>query len=136
MGTNDPLYSHIDAIVHRILDGFTDDLTIFDEAREKLERFLAEEEQAAEAEHPVDRRWRSTRPIATRWPRSSPKSEIERRIEMYPVPNFLAWFLRQQWIGTLQDVYLTQRRGKRAVGAEHRDARGPRLERAAEAHQG
>jgi hypothetical protein len=36
------------------------------------------------------------------------KSEIERRIEMYPVPNFLAWFLRQQWILTLQDVYLTQ----------------------------
>jgi len=49
MGTNDPLYSHIDALVHRILDGFTDNLAIFDEAREKLENFLAAEEQAAEA---------------------------------------------------------------------------------------
>ena len=26
---------------------------------------------------------------------------------MYPVPNFLAWFLRQQWIATLEEVYLT-----------------------------
>jgi hypothetical protein len=27
---------------------------------------------------------------------------------MYPVPNFLAWFLRRQWIRMLEDVYLNQ----------------------------
>ena len=107
MGTSDPLYSHIDAIVHRILDGFTDDLTIFDEAREKLERFLAEEEQAAEANiqstaDEIDQTDRKEMAAMVA------KSEIERRIEMYPVPNFLAWFLRQQWVNTLQDLYLTQ----------------------------
>jgi hypothetical protein len=107
MGTNDPLYSHIDALVHRILDGFTDDLTIFDEAREKLEKFLAEEEQAAEANiqstaEEIDQHDRREMAEVVA------KSEIERRIEMYPVPNFLAWFLRQQWIVTLQDVYLSQ----------------------------
>jgi len=106
MGTNDPLYSHIDALVHRILDGFTDDLAIFDEAREKLERFLAEEEQAAEANiqstaEEIDQTDRKEMADVVA------KSEIERRIEMYPVPNFLAWFLRQQWIGTLKEVYLT-----------------------------
>jgi len=107
MGTNDPLYSHIDALVHRILDGFTDDLTIFDEAREKLERFLADEEQAAEANI------QSTAVEIDQTDRKEmaeivAKSEIERRIEMYPVPNFLAWFLRQQWVRTLQELYLTQ----------------------------
>jgi len=107
MGTNDPLYSHIDALVHRILDGFTDDLTIFDEAREKLERFLADEEQAAEANI------QSTADEIDQTDRKEmaeivAKSEIERRIEMYPVPNFLAWFLRQQWVRTLQELYLTQ----------------------------
>ena len=106
MGTSDPLYSHIDALVHRILDGFTDDLTIFDEAREKLERFLAEEEQAAEANiqstaDEIDQTDRKEMAAMVA------KSEIERRIEMYPVPNFLAWFLRQQWVNTLQDLYLT-----------------------------
>jgi hypothetical protein len=107
MGTNDPLYSHIDALVHRILDGFTDDLTIFDEAREKLERFLADEEQAAEANiqstaEEIDQTDRKEMAEIVA------KSEIERRIEMYPVPNFLAWFLRQQWVHTLQDLYLAQ----------------------------
>ncbi len=106
MGTNDPLYSHIDAIVHRILDGFTDNLTIFDEARQKLERFLAEEEQVAELNiqstaEEIDQTDRKEMAEVVA------KSEIERRIEMYPVPNFLAWFLRQQLIGMLQEVYLT-----------------------------
>ena len=107
MGTSDPLYSHLDAIVHRILDGFTDNLEIFDEARDKLEKFLAAEEQAAEANIAstaveIDQRDRKEMASAVS------KSEIERRIEMYPVPNFLAGFLRQHWIGTLQEVYLNQ----------------------------
>jgi hypothetical protein len=107
MGTNDPLYSHIDALVHRILDGFTDDLAIFDEAREKLARFLAEEEQAAEANIQstaveIDQTDRKEMAAVVA------KSEIERRIEMYPVPNFLAWFLREQWNAALEEVYLTQ----------------------------
>ncbi len=105
MGQDDPLYSHIDAIVHRILDGFTDNLAIFDEAREKLEKFLAEEEKAAEANiqstaeeiNQHDRKEMAT-VVA--------KSEVERRIEMYPVPNFLASFLRQHWTVTLEEVYL------------------------------
>jgi hypothetical protein len=105
MGQDDPLYSHIDAIVHRILDGFTDNLAIFDETREKLEKFLAEEEKAAEANiqstaeeiNQHDRKEMAT-VVA--------KSEVERRIEMYPVPNFLAAFLRQHWTVILEDVYL------------------------------
>ena len=107
MGTNDPLYSHIDALVHRILDGFTDNLAIFDEAREKLEKFLAAEEQAAEANiasTAVEIDQRDRKEMAS----FVAKSEIERRVEMYPVPNFLAWFLRQHWIATLEDVYLNQ----------------------------
>ena len=105
MGTDDPLYSHIDAIVHRILDGFTDNLAIFDEAREKLEKFLAEEEKVAEANiqstaeeiNQTDRREMAS---------AVAKAEVERRIEMYPVPNFLATFLRQQWTPTLEEIYL------------------------------
>jgi hypothetical protein len=105
MGADDPLYSHIDAIVHRILDGFTDNLAIFDEAREKLEKFRAEEEKVAEANiqstadeiNQTDRKEMAT---------AVAKAEVERRIQMYPVPNFLATFLRQQWTPTLEEVYL------------------------------
>jgi len=107
MGTNDPLYLHIDAIVHRILDGFSDDLAIFDEAREKLQKFLAEEEKAAEANIEstaleIDEHDRTE--VAS----SVARAEIERRIEMYPVPQFLASFLRAHWSRTLEDVYLKQ----------------------------
>ena len=107
MGQDDPLYSHINAIVHRILDGFTDNLVIFDETREKLETFLAEEEKAAESNiqstaeeiNQHDRKEMAT-VVA--------KSEVERRIEMYPVPSFLASFLRQHWTGALEEIYLKQ----------------------------
>ncbi|HET9338397.1 MAG TPA: DUF1631 family protein, partial [Casimicrobiaceae bacterium] len=33
-------------------------------------------------------------------------AEVERRIQMYPVPNFLATFLREQWTPTLEGIYL------------------------------
>ncbi len=105
MGQEDPLYRKIDEIVHKILDGFTDNLEIFDELRDDLEAFLAEEEKAAEANiqstaeeiNQSDRRQ-----IAT----GVSKSEIERRIEQYPIPNFLAMFLRTQWHAALEQVYL------------------------------
>ncbi len=105
MGPDDPLYRKIDAIVHRILDGFSDDLSVFDQQREELEKFLAEEEQAAEqniqsSAEEINQKDRQQ--IAS----VVAKAEIERRIEGSPVPNFLASFLRQRWQGALEHVYL------------------------------
>jgi hypothetical protein len=105
MGQEDPLYRQIGAIVHQILDNFSDDLTIFDEQRAELEAFLAEEEKAA------DENIQSTADEINQKDRLQiasviAKAEIEKRIEASPVPNFLASFLRQNWQGTLQYVYL------------------------------
>jgi hypothetical protein len=107
MGQDDPLYKTIDGIVHQILDHFSDDLTIFDEQREVLQAFLAEEEKAAEAniQSTADEiNQRDRQQIAT----VVSKAEIEKRVEAYPVPNFLASFLRQKWQGTLEHVYLRE----------------------------
>ncbi|HEY6862461.1 MAG TPA: DUF1631 family protein, partial [Burkholderiales bacterium] len=49
MGQEDPLYRKIENIVHRVIDGFGENLGLFDELRGELEAFLASEEQAAEA---------------------------------------------------------------------------------------
>jgi len=105
MGQDDPLYRTIDRIVHRILDGFGDNLGIFDELRAELEAFLSAEEQAAEANFATtaeeinqDDRKDLASAVA--------KSEIERRVESYPIPRFLAQFLRQKWQGTLEGIYL------------------------------
>jgi hypothetical protein len=105
MGQDDPLYRTIDGIVHKVLDGFADNLALFDDLRAELEHFLADEEQAAEANiqstaEEINQRDRQQ--IAT----VVARSEIERRIESYPIPTFLADFLRVKWQATLEHVYL------------------------------
>ncbi len=107
MGQTDPLYRKIDEIVHAVLDRFSDNLELFDELRENLERFLADEERAAEAtmQSSADEiNQRDRRQIAS----VVAKSEIERRIESYPIPKFLAAFMRIQWQAALEHVYLTE----------------------------
>ena len=105
MGSGDPLYKKIEHLVRRILDEFSDNLALFDELREELEAFLAEEEKAAEdnISTSADEINHSDKlQIAT----VIGRAEIERRIESYPVPQFLASFLRDHWQGTLENVYL------------------------------
>ncbi len=105
MGQEDPLYKKISEIVHNILDNFSDDLAIFDEQREVLEAFLAEEEKAAEANIQTtaeEINERDRQQIST----VVAKAEIERRIDEYAVPNFLASFLRQNWERTLSHVHM------------------------------
>jgi hypothetical protein len=105
MGNEDPLYKKIEGIVRAILDGFNDDLAIFDELRESLEAFLAEEEKVAEANiaTTAEEITRSDRQaVAT----SVARSEVERRIESYPIPTFLAQFLRSRWQAALEHTYL------------------------------
>ena len=105
MGNEDPLYKKVEWIVRAILDGFSDDLAIFDELRESLEAFLAEEEKAAEANiatsaEEITRKDRET--VAG----TVSRSEVERRIETYPIPTFLAHFLRTRWQAGLEHTYL------------------------------
>ena len=81
------LSSKIDEIVHQILDNFSDDLTIFDEQREALETFLAEEEKAAEeniqsSAEEINQKDRQQ--IAS----VIAKAEIEKRIEASPGTEF------------------------------------------------
>ena len=105
MGTSDALYQKIEVIVHRILDGFSDNLALFDELRADLEAFLDQEEKAAEANIQLtaeEINLRDRQHIAS----VVAKSEIERRVESFPVPNFLATFLREQWNLSLEQVYL------------------------------
>jgi hypothetical protein len=105
MGTGDPLYKKIEHIVRRILDEFSDNLALFDELREELEAFLAEEEKSADDNIALsaDEINQSDKlQIAT----VIGRAEIERRIENYPIPQFLASFLRDHWQATLEHVYL------------------------------
>ena len=104
MGVEDPLYKKVEALVHRVLDEFAEDIYLFDELRKDLENFLAEEEKIAEANiqgsaEEIDLRDREE--LA----RVVSRAEIERRLEENTVPNFLGAFLRDQWMGTLSQVH-------------------------------
>ncbi len=107
MGADDPLYRKLDEIVHRILDGFSDDLAIFEDMRAALLEFLQEEETAAElniqtsADEVTDS---DRRQLAT----SIARSEVERRIEGRGLPQFLAMFLRTRWVRALERNYLEE----------------------------
>ncbi|HET9337850.1 MAG TPA: DUF1631 domain-containing protein [Casimicrobiaceae bacterium] len=116
MGNDDPLYRKIDAIVHRILDGFSDDLAIFDELRLDLEAFLAEEERNAEANinsSAEEINLRDRAEIAA----NVARGEVERRIEASPVPKFLAGFLRERWQPAMGRVYAAAGDDSEAWGA-------------------
>ena len=107
MGPEDPLYRTLNGIVHKILDEFSDDLSIFDEQREVLEAFLEKEEKDAEANiqsNADEINQRDRLQIAT----AVAKAEVEKRVESYPVPNFLAAFLRQQWQAALEQVHMRE----------------------------
>ena len=119
-------------IVHQILDNFTDDLSIFESC-------------ATSSRRSSPRRRRPPRPTSRRPPRRSTSTtgarsrrwwrrpQIERRIETYPVPNFLAVFLRQRWAGALERIYLEAGDESEAWDQAIATRRGPGLERAAEA---
>jgi len=105
MGTEDPLYKKVESIVHRILDEFTDDVALFDTLRKDLETFLEEEEKTAEAtiqSSAEEINQRDKLEIA----RVVSRSEIEKRLEMHTVPNFLGAFLRERWIDVLAQYHL------------------------------
>ena len=104
MGNEDPLYRKLEQLVHRVLDEFSDNLALFDTLREDLTQFLAAEEAAAEANisssaDAVNQRDREEIAEAVA------RGEVERRIVEHPVPQFLAAFLRTQWLRALSTVH-------------------------------
>ena len=106
LGIDDPLYKKVESIVHTVLDEFADDIWLFDRLRQDLERFLADEERRAEANiqssaEEVNQRDRQQIALVVA------RAEIERRLEMQPAPSFLAAFLRDKWIGTVTQLYLS-----------------------------
>ncbi len=99
-GQEDPLYKEIDKIVRAILDGFANDLAIFDIQREDLAKFLASEEAAAQTviatgAQEIERSDRAQMASVVS------RAEVERRIEHSPVPQFLAGYLRERWTSAL-----------------------------------
>lgn len=103
----DKLYAKLDALVHRILSSFEEDLGVFDAALLELEAFLREEEAQAQ-----DRAEQSAKVIYDReWleiAKAVAEEEIKRRLASAEMPQVIRDFLSTQWSNYLLATYVKQ----------------------------
>lgn len=101
----DPLYVKIDALVHRILDEFDDDVRVFKEAASELEAFRASEQREAEArvEQTLDEMQAQER---LRFAREVAAEQVMRHLSDAAVPVIVREFLDIYWKSFLQLAYI------------------------------
>lgn len=101
----DPLYVKIDALVHRILDEFDDDVRVFKEAAAELEAFRASEQREAEArvEQTLDEMQAQER---LRFAREVAGEQVMRHLADATVPVIVREFLDIYWKSLLQLAYI------------------------------
>jgi hypothetical protein len=98
--TSSPLYSRLEGIVQRLIDGFQTDLDIFDRSREELEQVLAEANQRAEDEaRAMAQRIEQKEKLAVA--RALAQQEIQRRAQSHRIPSAVLKFLASQWVKLL-----------------------------------
>jgi hypothetical protein len=92
-----PMYGRLDAILHELIDGFEDDIAIFDAVRERLQSLVAEEDQRIEQETQSSAKQveqKENLAIA----KSVAQAEIKVRIRGAQVPLPVLKFLVQEWV--------------------------------------
>jgi len=93
---HDALYQKAESIVHRVLDEFVDDLSIFPALLEELEQFLAQEEAQAEDAAEQSANTIEAREMV-RESRKRAQRAIWERLEDDDVPELLCRFLDRYW---------------------------------------
>ncbi len=101
----DPLFMKIDALVHRILDEFDDDVRVFKEAAAELDAFRASEQREAEArvEQTLDEMQAQER---LRFAREVAAGQVMRHLSDAAVPVIVREVLDIYWKSFLQLAYI------------------------------
>jgi exonuclease VII small subunit len=102
--TSAPLFAGLDGIVQRLIDGFQDDITIFEKARGELETVLAEENKRAEAEARATAQ-RIEQKEKLEVARAVAQHAIKLRAESRQIPRAVLKFLSSQWVKLLLVAY-------------------------------
>ncbi|HZR03842.1 MAG TPA: DUF1631 family protein, partial [Burkholderiales bacterium] len=103
-GSSSPLYVELDRIVQRLIDTFQDNLDVFDELRQELERVSAQEanrsiEGARHLAAAVEQRERLGMAHAVA------QHAIRLRVESRKLPQVVVRFLAEQWVKLLIVAY-------------------------------
>ena len=104
-----PLFGRIEAIVQEVLDGFKDNVEIFDTVREKLQALIAEEDQRLEKEtEAAAKRIEQQESLAVA--KTSAQDEIRSRVRLGKTWRPAVDFLVQHWVKFLLLIHV--KRGK------------------------
>ncbi len=99
-GTGTPLYTRLDGIIQRLVDGFQDSIDIFDALRVELEGVLEEENRRAEAEARATAQ-RMEQREKLEIARAVAQNEVRLRAESRQIPRAVLKFLATQWVKLL-----------------------------------
>jgi hypothetical protein len=96
----DALYKQIEAVLQKLIDGFREEMQIFDDSREQLERLIAEQNQHAEQEvarvaQGIEQKEKLELAKAVA------QDEIKRRAAERKIPRVVLKFLAEQWVKLL-----------------------------------
>ncbi len=91
-----PLYEKLDAIVQRLLDGFQDDVSIFEGVQAEIRTLIDEEDQRVEAEtRVVAERAEQAENLAVA--KSAAEDEVRARVQAHSLPGPVLEFLVEHW---------------------------------------
>jgi hypothetical protein len=96
----DALYKQIEVVLQKLIDGFREEMQIFDDSREQLERLIAEqnrdaEQEAARVAQGIEQKEKLELAKAVA------QDEIKRRAAERKIPRVVLKFLAEQWVKLL-----------------------------------
>jgi hypothetical protein len=95
-GTEHPAFVRIEALVQNIIDGFQEDVGVFDQVRAQLEALIAEHDQHVEAEsQAAAKRIEQTENLAVA--KTAAEDEVKARVQSHKIPGPVLEFIVEQW---------------------------------------
>jgi hypothetical protein len=112
-------FSRLQEIFQSVVDGFQEDLEVFNSAREQLVAIITEEDQNTERQNQVAAKYAEEMEHLA-LARSAAQQEVQNRIKAHKLPQAVAEFFAQQWLKLL--IVLHVKEG--AESAAFKDALG------------
>ncbi len=115
--SSSPLFAKLEAIVQQLLDGFQEDVAIFDAAKEQLRAIIVEEDRRVEAEtQAVAERAAQAEGLAVA--KTAAEDEVKVRVQAHKLPGPVLEFLIEHWLRHLLLIHAKAGHGS----AEWKDA--------------
>lgn len=100
VNASNPTFVRLDGILQGLMEGFEDNIEIFDAVREKLDALVTEEDQRIEEQAQAEEK-QIEQQESLALAKTVAQTEIKMRLRASKPPRFVLEFLQQQWIKVL-----------------------------------